>query len=349
MNTGDALKFARGTDMAASTKTNPAPARGKTGGATKRLIDVHHHIIPPFYLAENRERIAGSRGGQITPAWIEWTPEKALTAMDQHSVAVAVLSLSSPGVWFGNVQEARNTARRSNDYAAELGRKHPGRFGLFASLPLPDAEGSLREIEHAFEVLKADGIGLLTSYNDKWLGDPVYLPVFEELNRRKAVVFVHPTTPTCCQALMPGVATVVAEVPHDTTRTVISLLYSGTLARFRNIRFIFSHAGGTLPVVAGRIINYAPRQLAEHAPNGVEYEFKRFYYDLAISGNRPAFAALAQLVSMSQILFGSDHPYRPLAESAQGMMNFGLSAADLRAIGWDNALALLPQLRAGRS
>jgi predicted TIM-barrel fold metal-dependent hydrolase len=249
-------------------------------------------------------------------------------------------------VWFGDVQVARTTARRSNEYAAELGHKHPGRFGLFAALPLPDAEGSLREIEYALDVLKADGIGLLTSYADKWLGDPGYRPVFEELDRRKAVVFVHPTTPTCCQTLMPGVATVVAEVPHDTTRTIISLLYSGMLAQLRNIRFIFSHAGGTLPVVAGRIINYAPKDLAQKAPNGVEDELKRFYYDLAISGNRPAFAALASLVPMSQILFGSDHPYRPLVESAQGMMNFGLSAADLQAIGWDNALALLPQLKA---
>jgi len=336
-----------GNEMATPKKAGPA--RAEAGGAPQRLIDVHHHIIPPFYLAENRDRIAGSRGGQITPAWLEWTPEKALIAMDRHQVATSVLSLSSPGVWFGDVQVARSTSRRSNEYAAELGRKHSGRFGLFATLPLPDAEGSLREIEYALEVLKADGIGLLTSYADKWLGDPGYQPVFEELDRRKAVVFVHPTTPTCCQTLMPGVATVVAEVPHDTTRAVISLLYSGTLAKFRNIRYIFSHAGGTLPVVAGRIIDYAPPHLAQNAPNGVEYELKRFYYDLAISGNRPAFAALTQLVPMSQILFGSDHPYRPLAESAQGMMNFGLSAADLRAIGWDNALALLPQLKASVS
>lgn len=335
--------------MAALKNTSPARKPARTSGAPQRLIDVHHHIIPPFYLAENRDRIAGSRGGQLTLAWLEWTPEQALVAMDQHRVATAVLSLSSPGVWFGDVRAARDTARRSNEYAAELGRKHPGRFGLFAALPLPDAEGSLREIEYALDVLKADGIGLLTSYADKWLGDPGYRPVFEELDRRKAVVFVHPTTPTCCQTLMPGVATVVAEVPHDTTRTIISLLYSGMLARLRNIRFIFSHAGGTLPVVAGRIIDYAPQDLAQKAPKGVEYELKRFYYDLAISGYLPSFAALGKLVPTSQILFGSDHPYRPLAESARGMKNFGLSAADLRAIGWDNALALLPRLEAGTS
>ena len=335
--------------MASANKSNPTAKHGESSSAPQRLIDVHHHIIPPFYLEENRDRIAGSRGGQITPAWLEWTPEKALIAMDQHHVATSVLSLSSPGVWFGDVQGARSTARRSNEYAAELGRKHPGRFGLFAALPLPDPEGSLLEIKYALDVLKADGIGLLTSYGDKWLGDLLYQPVFEELDRRKAVVFVHPTTPTCCQTMMPGVATVVAEVPHDTTRAIISLLYSGTLSRFPNIRFILSHAGGTLPVVAGRIVNYAPPHLAQNAPNGVEYELKRLYYDLAISGNRPAFAALTQLVPMSQILFGSDHPYRHLGESAEGMANFGLSAADLRAIGWDNALALLPHLKTSAS
>lgn len=331
--------------MAKPKNSIPALKLGESSGTPQRLIDVHHHIIPPFYLQENRDRIAGSRGGQITPAWLEWTPEKALIAMDQHQVATSVLSLSSPGVWFGDVDGARITARRSNEYAAELGRMHPGRFGLFAALPLPDTEGSLREIEYAFEVLKADGIGLLTSYGDKWLGDPAYQPVFAELDRRKAVVFVHPTTPTCCQTMIPGVATVVAEVPHDTTRAIISMLYSGTLARFRNIRFILSHAGGTLPVVAGRIVNFAPPHLAQNSPHGVEYELKRLYYDLAISGNRPAFAALKELVPISQILFGSDHPYRHLGESVEGMMNFGLSKDDLRAIGWDNALALLPHLK----
>jgi len=172
------------------------------------LIDVHNHIVPPFYLAENRERIGGSRGGQISAAWLEWHPEKALEAMDEHGVATAVLSLSTPGVWFGDAEAARRTARQCNDYAAELARSHQRRFGLFSALPLPDTEGNLREIEYALDVLKADGIGLLTSYGDKWLGDPSYQPVFEELHRRKAVVFVHPTTPIVaersCPALRPS-------------------------------------------------------------------------------------------------------------------------------------------------
>jgi predicted TIM-barrel fold metal-dependent hydrolase len=321
--------------------------RAARAEAGRRLIDVHSHIIPPFYLAENRDRIAGSRGGEISRAWLEWTPQQTLIAMNEHGVETATLSLSTPGVWFGNAEEARATARRVNEYGAELVRNHPGRFGLFAAVPLPDTEGSLREIEYALDVLKADGIGLLTSYGDKWLGDPAYRTVLEELNRRKAVVFVHPTTPNCCRTLMPGIATLVAEVPQDTTRTIISLLFSGTLTQLKDIRFIFCHAGGTVPMVAARLTQYGPKDLTEKLPRGVEYELKRLYYDIAVSGYRPAIAALTGLIPTNQILFGSDFPYRALGETADSMPQLGLSEADLAAIGRDNALALLPRLKAG--
>lgn len=310
-----------------------------------KLIDVHHHPIPPFYLAENRDRIAGSRGGEITRAWLDWTPERALEAMNAHNVAVAILSLTTPGLWFGDVEAARKTARRFNEYSVELIQKHPGRFGFFAAIPLPDTEGSLREIAHALDVLGADGVGLLSSYEDKWLGDSAYAPVFEELNRRKATVFIHPTAPACCQTLMPGIATPMLEVPHDTARTVVSMLFSGTLARFQDIRFILCHAGGTLPALARRISLYAARDLTDKVPRGVEHELRRLYYDIAISGYRPAIAALTSLVPLSQLLFGSDHPFRPLAESAGTMHELGLPAVELQAIGWDNALAVLPRLR----
>jgi predicted TIM-barrel fold metal-dependent hydrolase len=318
------------------------PARAET----RRLVDVHSHIAPPFYVEQNRDRIAGSRGGEITRAWLEWSPQRSLDAMDRYGVETAMLSLSTPGIWFGNVEESRTLARKVNDYGAELVRSHPGRFGQFAAIPIPDTEGSLREIEYALDVLKADGIGLLTSYGDKWLGDPAFRPVLEELNRRKAIVFVHPTTPNCCRALVP-VATVMSEVPQDTTRTIESLLFSGTLTRLTDIRFIFCHAGGTMPVVAARMTSYAPKNLAEVLPNGVDVALKRLYYDIAVSGHRPAIAALTSLIPMSQILFGSDFPYRPLGETAGTMSDIGLSEKDLAAIGRDNALALLPRLKAG--
>jgi predicted TIM-barrel fold metal-dependent hydrolase len=309
------------------------------------MIDVHHHHIPPFYLAENRERIAGSRGGQISPAWLNWTPEHAIEAMDKTGVSSAVLSLSTPGVWFGDAREACQTARRVNEYAADLARSHPGRFGLFAAIPLPDTEGSLREIEYAFDVLKADGIGVLSSYGDKWLGDSAYLPVFEELNRRKAVVFEHPTTPLCCRTLLPDVAPLVAEMTHDTTRAITNLLFTGTFSRFKDIKFIFSHAGGNVAMAYGRMLQYGPKDIAEKAPNGIEYEFRRLYYDIAGTAFKPAIAALTSLVPMTQLLLGSDNPYVPLGDTTQGITRLGLSAADLHAIGRDNVLAILPGLK----
>ncbi len=313
--------------------------------AKRSLIDVHHHIVPPFYLSENRDRIVAAGGGRINPAYLSWTPEQSLAAMDKHGVATAVLSLSTAAYWFGDREAAVRTARRVNEYAADLVRSHPGRFGFFAIIPLPDTEASLREIEYAYSVLKAEGIGLVTSYDDKWLGHPDYQPVFEELNRRKAVVFVHPTTPLCCRTLLPDVSPILIEIPQDTARAVTNLLFTGTFARFKDIRFIFSHAGGNVPMLLGRMHQYGPKNIAEKAPNGIEYELKRLYYDIAGTAYRPAIAALTTLVPTTQILFGSDNPFVPLADTAEGVMQLGLSAEVLRVIGRDNALALLPRLK----
>jgi 6-methylsalicylate decarboxylase len=312
--------------------------------AKNGLIDVHHHIIPPFYLEQYHNRIAAGRGGSVSAAWLEWTPDKALGAMEKFGVATAVLSLSTPGVWFGDIQEARDTSRRCNEYAADLARRHPGRFGRFATIPLPDMEGSLREIEYACDRLGADGVGLLTSYGDQWLGDPSFDAVFDELDRRSAVVFVHPTTPTCCQNMIPGVSPQIAEIPQDTARAIINLLFSGALARFRNIRFIFCHAGGTLPMVAGRIAQYGPPDLAMKAPQGIEHELRRLHFDIAGTVNAPAIAALTSLVPASQILLGSDHPYVPLGETVTGMTALAFTADHLKAIGRENALRLMPTL-----
>jgi len=323
--------------MSALAQTPPATKNG--------LIDVHHHIVPPFYLAENRDRIVAAGGGRINPAYLTWSPEQSLAAMDKHGVAIAVLSLSGAAFWFGDRQAAVRMARRVNEYAADLVRSHTGRFGLFAIIPLPDTEASLREIEYAYSILKADGIGLVTSYDDKWLGHPDYQPVFEELNRRKAVVFVHPTTPLCCRRLLPDVSPILIEIPQDTARAVTNLLFTGTFARFRDIRFIFTHAGGNVPMLLGRMHQFGPKNIAEKAPNGIEYELTRLYYDIAGTAYRPAIAALTSLVPATQILFGSDNPFVPLAETAEGMLQLGFSADDLRRIGHDNTQALLPRLK----
>ena len=316
------------------------PPTSKSG-----LIDVHHHIVPPFFLAENRDRIVAAGGGRINPAYLTWTPEQALAAMDKNGVATAVLSLSVSAFWYGDRQAAVRMARRVNEYAADLVRSHTGRFGLFAIIPLPDTVASLREIEYAYGVLNANGIGLATSYDDKWLGHPDYQPVFEELNRRKSVVFVHPTTPLCCRTLLPDVSPILIETPQDTARAVTNLLFTGTFAKFRDIRFIFTHAGGNVPMLLGRMHQYGPKNIAEKAPNGIEYELKRHYYDIAGTAYRPAIAALTSLVPTTQILFGSDNPFVPLADTAEGVMQLDFSADDLRQIGHENALALLPPLK----
>jgi len=296
-------------------------------------------------LAENRDRIVAAGGGRINPAYLTWTPEQALAAMDKNGVATAVLSLSVSAFWYGDRQAAVRMARRVNEYAADLVRSHTGRFGLFAIIPLPDTVASLREIEYAYGVLNANGIGLATSYDDKWLGHPDYQPVFEELNRRKSVVFVHPTTPLCCRTLLPDVSPILIETPQDTARAVTNLLFTGTFAKFRDIRFIFTHAGGNVPMLLGRMHQYGPKNIAEKAPNGIEYELMRHYYDIAGTAYRPAIAALTSLVPTTQILFGSDNPFVPLADTAEGVMQLDFSADDLRQIGHENALALLPPLK----
>ncbi len=189
-----------------------------------------------------------------------------------------------------------------NEYAAALVQRHPDRFGFFAVIPLPDPETSLREIEYGLRVLKANGFGLMTSYDDKWLGDRAYDPIFEELNRRKAVVFVHPTTGLCCRTLTPDINPIMLEIPQDTTRAIANLLFSGTLTKYRDIRFIFAHAGGNLPMVLGRMHQYAPKDVAQKLPKGIEYEIRRHHYDIAGTAFRPAIAALTSIVPKSNLV-----------------------------------------------
>lgn len=315
---------------------------------TPHLIDLHHHILPPVYLAEARDRLIAQQGVFLPARVLDWSPQDSLAQMDQNGVATSIVSVSTPGIWFGDAQSARTLSRKCNEYSAQLVKDYPGRFGFFAAVPLPDTEGSLREIEYALDVLKADGIILMTSYGDKWPGDPAYAAVFAELNRRKAIVYLHPTVPNCCRNLIPNVPNVFTEVPHDTTRAITSMLFSGSFARYRDIRFIFSHAGGTLPMLADRISWYSEqvKELADKLPNGVEYELKRLHYEIASSANPPAIAALTKLVPMSQIMFGSDYPFVPVGVTANGITHLGLSPADLQAIGRNNAAALFPRLKA---
>jgi 6-methylsalicylate decarboxylase len=321
-------------------------------GAKPKVIDTHHHFYAPSYQKKWLDW-EDAHHGRHFPGQVAWSVQKAVEDMDKNGISIGVLSLAStPGNWFGlDAAGAGAMARTCNDFAAEMMRDHKGRFGLFATLSMFDIDATLKEIEYVFDTLHADGVGLQTNYGDKWLGHPVYKPVFEELNRRKAVVYVHPLAAACCGNLSVGAYPAVIEVPHDTTRTVTSLLLSGTFARLRDIKWLFSHAGGTIPMLAGRIDAFYARAAAagdkdkSFAPNGILAELRRLHYDTANATSPPAMAALMKLVPTSQITFGSDYPYFAL-DQIEVIRKMGLPAADVAAIETGNATRLVPRLAA---
>lgn len=320
--------------------TQPLGAQPAEPG--RGAIDVHHHVFAPAFLKATETTVVGASRQRM----VEWSPERSIAEMDASGVAAAVLSVTNPGIWLGGERAAPMLARECNEYSAQLVKQHPGRFGFFAALPLPDTDASLREIAYSLDTLRADGIGLMTSYGDKWLGDPAFAAAFDELHRRRAVVYVHPTTANCCRQLMPGIPDPLIEFPHDTTRAVVSLLYSGTFARCRGIRFIFSHAGGTIPMLSGRLTETgALFGIDKKLPEGVESELKRLHYDTANSAHTAAFAALKTIAPMSQIVFGTDYPFIPMQSTVGGLATLGLGAADLQSIRRDNALTLFPRLK----
>jgi predicted TIM-barrel fold metal-dependent hydrolase len=303
----------------------------------KGRIDVHYHIFPPESLAVSRN-----------PAQSGWTVQQALDALDRNGVATAIASAGST--------LPVDKARAFNEFGARIGRDHAGRFGLFAALPLPDIDASLKEIAHAYDVLKADGIGLATSYGDLWLGDRRFEPVLEELNRRKAVVFVHPADAPCCVNLSyqaPPVGGSWIEWPMHSARTMLSLLLGKVTQRLPDIRFIFAHDGGTMIALVGRIAGFAQNRRPDFQakfrdlfPNGVEAEYRKFHFDIA-QGTYPVnFEAMRKLVPDTHILFGSDYPYFPIAAAAEGLRRLDLPPALLPAIERGNAEALLPRWKA---
>lgn len=321
----------------------PRLTAAQASPASSRRIDMHHHFAPPAWVAEVKGRPL------LQPANTRWTPAQSIEDMDRGGVAAAVVSITNPGIWFGDQAQTGRLARACNDYGARLVQDHPTRFGLFAALPLPDVDASLREIAYAYDSLHADGVGLLTSYGDTWLGNAAYRPVMEELNRRKALVSVHPTAANCCRNLdyAPGVGPGSIEYGTDTTRAIMGVAFSGDAVRFPDIRFIWSHGGGSVPFLAGRIEG-AGSGAKEALPNGFTSELKKFYYDLAGAANKGVIASLLQLVPATQILFGTDFP--PGGTSAavgKTLAEIGLfNEADLRAINRDNAVRLLPRFKA---
>ena len=275
------------------------------------LIDVHAHFLPDQY----REALATARIDQPDgfPRVPMWSAAEHVAVMDRLGIEACVLSVSSPGVQFGEgltASDAVSLARHVNDVAASTIARHPGRFGAFASLPMADEGESLAEIERALDGLGLDGINLLTNVAGVYLGDASLEPIMAELNRRRTVVFIHPTSPACWECTSLGYPRPMIEFPFDTTRAVTNLLLSGTLARHPDIRWIVPHAGGTLPFLAPRIAGISVL-LGADDPAAVVAQLRLLHYDLASSASAPVVAALLNFVDRSQVLYGSDWPFTP--------------------------------------
>ena len=324
----------------------PAPAVHAQGAKT--LIDTHNHFYPPAYLAMQKEW-EGKRNIPPAPDVYNWTPARLIELMDKDGIRTAVMSLAStPGLWFdAGAEEAAKTVRICQDFVAKMRQDYPGRFGVFAPLSMMNVDVTLKEIEYAFDSVKADGINLQSNYGDKWLGDAMYQPVLAELNRRKAVVYVHPLVAACCGRLSIPTFPAVIEVPHDTTRTVTSLLLTGSFKRFPDIKWIFSHAGGTIPLMAGRIAAFYDQnpKTKEFAPDGVAAELAKLHYDTANATSAPTIAALLKLAPVSQVTYGTDYPYFGMNQN-KDLQKLGLTAADVAAIENGNATRLIPRLKA---
>jgi predicted TIM-barrel fold metal-dependent hydrolase len=309
--------------------------------AKPHRIDVHHHVSPPTWNAALRRDNAGQ------PPTYNWSLQKSLDDMDKSGVATSIASITTPGISFLGKDEAVRISRESNEYMARLMADHPGRFGLFATLPLPNIDETLKEIAYAFDTLKADGVCMMTSYDNKWLGHAHYAPVMEELNRRKAVVYTHPTSAACCTNLLPEFREPVVEYGTDTTRTIGSLVFSGASQKYRDLTFIFSHAGGTMPFLIERFTRLPriDRRAASFTPEGVLAEFQRFYYDTAQAAHRAALSALTSVIPVSQIVYGTDFPFRTNEDHVRGLSAF-FNLMDMKAIDRDNALRFIPRLKA---
>ena len=323
-------------------------------------MDIHHHFQPDVYYAFQRKYGKGFDTNQ-------WILAKDLEDMDQAGTDVAFLSLTTPGFTFGERNEVRQVSRACNEAAAKLVADHSGRFGSFATIPLTDTEGALQEIEYALDTLKADGISLFSSYGEVWLGHATFAPVYEELNRRKALVYVHPVLANCCANLSvakDGVPNEIAmiEFGTDTTRALAGLIFSGMTTKFPNITWIFAHGGGTMPflierffqggtsaeIVPGILTKGQSEPPAKSSLTGEDVlrELRKCYYDTAQISNPVSLGALRKVIPVSQILYGTDYWYRTAVESVRGLTTSKVfSAEELRAINRTNAERLLPRYR----
>ena len=331
-----------------------------------RAIDVHNHFGSPAYIkalmAKDGKHNAGYTTWFALQNWKGWSPAKAVEDMDKQGTQTCMISCTTPGAWFGNPEETKRMVREMNEFGARMVSDYPGRFGLWALLPLPTIDDSLKEIEYALDTLKADGFGLMSSHDLHWHGDIIFRPVFDELNRRNAIVYTHPIDSPCCQDIQPGVSPPTIEYNTDTARSIYSLISGDTqtadgrlpspAARYSNIKFIWSHGGGTMPSLIERFGVGGPDTIndvlaAPAVPNSRLYHLRRFYYDTAQSPNIVQMQGLKTVVGINQIVFGSDYPFGAgMGKHLIGLQKAGFSADEQRLIHRENALKILPRLKA---
>jgi 6-methylsalicylate decarboxylase len=324
------------------------PALPEAEHAMTYTIDVHHHILPDFFWRETNDP-QNPVGGIAPPAWDK---DSALGFMDDAGIDVAITSISTPGVHVGDDARARMLARRCNELAAGMIQARPDRFGGFAALPLPDVDGALEELSHALDVLKLDGVVLFSNARGIYLGDQRFEPLFQELERRRAVVFIHPTSSPDPSAHCLGLPDSLIDFTADTTRAVAQMHYSNRFARTPNVKYILSHAGGTIPYLAGR---FAIVEEMKVIPDGegrgsAADTLRRLYWDTALSWSDPVLRMLRATVGIDRVLFGSDYPYlrRDLAVGCAGKLarTTELAEAERQSIMSGNAAQLFPRLMA---
>jgi len=303
-------------------------------------IDVHHHHVPPAVGGGGRG--PGGRG--------QWTPERTLEQMEKFDISVAILSMTQMGnILYDNTEKGRMMVRTGNEYGAKVMSDHPKKFGLFTGVPLPDIDGVMKEIEYGYDTLKADGVGIYTNDNQtRWPGDPYFDPMWKELNRRKALVYMHPLAPPCCTNLNDSVPVSMDEYDFDITRACTSILANGVLHKYPDVKIIIPHSGGTMPMIAGRIKDRYPHDPIHEAyiPNGVIAELQKFYLDIAHAAFPYPMAAMMKFALPDHILFGTDYPFEPIESTVNEIPGLGLSPQVMRAIERENAEKLLPRFKA---
>lgn len=311
----------------------------------RNRIDVHHHVLPQFF--RDPQTAVGRTGTAFGP-FPDWSPENSISLMDDLEIETAILSFSAPGIYFGNMGETTELARRCNEYLAGLVDRFPGRFGGFACLPLPGIDASLAELDYALSTLHLDGVVLLSINDNRYLGDAVFRPVYDELNRRKCITFIHPTIPPHNAQRGWNIPSAIVEYPLETTKAVANLLFEGVLADYPDIPFILSHAGGAIPLIAHRLAIFdSLTTFIEKYPKGALYYLKRLYYDVALSADPMSLTSLKELVDPTHILFGTDYPYIHEGLIADEVASidgyFGFDGAAQAAVNRENAAALFPR------